>query len=377
MNVVVFASDAKGLSSLNSLIIELGKNSNIKYYALVCPSTELKDPKIDRGSYKEFTNVKESENVWCEHLNTHLPFIPDWLIINREKWPPEAFVMQEFKQKWNSKVGVVEPNGQLLNSIESILETHSRNRFVPFIDVFFDHSVHISYQRNLVGFKGKSIVVGNHKYDINLTPNTQSIDFCKQFYKIDPNKKQVLLFSLQNTNRNAIYNEYEKYIKENPNYQYFIKPYPGEPFSDKFKKDYFPEFKIKGVTPILEESHIWPMFNICDIHVGCIMSILHASLLLKKEIVDLSKKIDLPNKYIDVNRIMNSTNIGIEDSKELWMRSFGKSEEELMELFPDKLLEYVKRMNNKVWNHRGYLLSLFDDFNDGKAAERIVKHLIQ
>ena len=70
MNVVVFASDAKGLSSLNSLIIELGKNSNIKYYALVCPSTELKDPKIDAEKIHLFDEIGVINGLYATRIGT-------------------------------------------------------------------------------------------------------------------------------------------------------------------------------------------------------------------------------------------------------------------------------------------------------------------
>ena len=109
------------------------------------------------------------------------------------------------------------------------------------------------------------------------------------------------------------FQEFEKYIDEHPDYQYFIKPYPGEPFG-KFKNEYFPNFRIKNVTPILEENHIWPMLNICDIHIGIIMSIIHTSLLLKKEFIDLSKTIGLDKKYLSIDRVMNSKNKGVEDN---------------------------------------------------------------
>ena len=118
------------------------------------------------------------------------------------------------------------------------------------------------------------------------------------------------------------------------------------------------------------------MLNICDIHIGCIMSILHPSLILGKQVIDLSKQIDLPSKYLDIERIIKSKNIGIEDSKDLWMRSFGFTEEkQLLDLLPKHLLRKIEKENEKVWKDENSLLHLFDSFNDGKASQRIINYI--
>ena len=372
MKIGIFASDAKGLSILNSLINELHEN-NIDYFAMVCQNTQLAKTLED---FSHLTNVETSEEIWSDTLRINIPFKPDWLVVQRERWDPETGIIQEFKNKFNSKIALVEQNAQMLNSVETILETYSRNRFVPYIDVFFDHSKWISEQRKLVGFKGNSFVVGNPKYDINLDVSDLHIKTIKEYYGVDDNKKQVLLFSLINTARENLFNEFEKYIEDNPDYQYFIKPYPGEPFGKQFGNEYFPNFRIKNVTPILDENHIWPMFSICDIHMGCLSSIFHASLLLKKEIIDFSKEIGMSEKYLDVDRIMKSTNKGVEDSKGLWMNSFGFTEDsQLLELLPKDLLKKIEENNNNVWNCQENVVSLFDDYNDGKASTRIIKYL--
>ena len=108
------------------------------------------------------------------------------------------------------------------------------------------------------------------------------------------------------------------------------------------------------------------------------MSILHPSLILGKQIIDLSKQIDLPNKYLDINRITKSKNVGIEDSKDLWMRSFGfTDEDQLLDLIPKALLKKVEIGNKKVWDHNENLLHLFDDFNDNKSSKRIIEYILK
>ena len=375
MNLVIFASDNKGLSSLNNIINE-ASSQNLNLFAMVCHDTQLKYPVQNKDRYEVLTNCENINPTFSQTLGVTLPFKPDWLLIQRERWEPESSIILEFKKNFNSRIGLIEPNAQILNNVETILETYSKNRYTEYIDVFFDHSEHTKNQRKVSGFNGNSVVVGNPKYDINLKIEDSIINSIKSYYKVDPNKKQVLLFSLQNTNREAIYKEYENYVKTNPQHQYFIKPYPGEPFSEKFYNDYFPKFKINNVTPILDESHIWSMLNICDIHIGCIMSILHPSLILGKQVIDLSKQIGLPSKYLDIERIIKSKNIGIEDSKDLWMRSFGFTEEkQLLDLLPKHLLRKIEKENKKVWEGENSLLYLFDSFNDSKASQRILNYI--
>lgn len=389
MNVVVFASDAKGLSSLNSTINELS-NRGHNLFAIICQDTQLKHPKVHKDRYQYLTNVEGDEQVYSNSLGINLPFKPDWLIVNRERWNPETEIIAEFKQRFGAKVGLVEPNAAMINGVEGFLENHSKNRFVPFIDVFFDHSQFISDQRELLGFEGNSVVVGNPKYDSNLKVSDEDLTALKEYYNVDETKKSVLFFSLVNSSRDELFNQISKFVKDNPDYQYFIKPYPGEPFEPQFRHQYNPKFFIDGVTPILEEPHVWGMFNICDIHIGAFSSIFHPSFLLGKKVVDLSREIGMRDRFLDTQRILDSKSVGIEDKSELWMRSFNlKSKEELADLISSDTISRVSKNNDEVWNivnnfvylnnNRDYkdILSYFDDFNDMKASSRIVNYMEQ
>ena len=389
MNIVVFASDAKGLSSLNSIITELSERDH-NIFAFITQDTQIRFPKIHKSSYKVLSNVESKETVYSKSLDTNLPFKPDWLIINRERWNPETEIIIEFKEKFGSKIGLVEPNAAMINAVEGFLETKSKNRFVKYIDVFFDHSEFISNQRNLLGFSGNSVVVGNPKYDINLEPNESVLTSLRKKYRVDPNKKQVLLFSLMNSSREYLFKEFEKYIEQNKGYQYFFKPYPGEPFEPQFHRQYFPEFFIEGVTPILSEPDIWGMFNLCDIHIGSFSSIFHSSYLLGKEVIDFSKEIGMRERFLDPSPILNSEGKGLEDKSELWMRVFNlKSIEELKNLLSEDVIKNISKDNNKVWNivdslpsldtedRYDEILNLFDSFNDKKSNKRIVDYLEQ
>lgn len=387
MNVVVFASDAKGLSSLNSTINEISERG-INLFAMICQDTQLRFPIQQRDRYHILTNCNGSNPIYSESLGVNLPFKPDWLIINRERWSPETEIIIEFKQKFGSKIALIEPNAAMINGVEGFLESHSKNRFVPYIDVFFDHSEFISNQRTIMGFKGNSVVVGNPKYDINLNVSGEVIGNLKNLYGVDESKTQVLLFSLVNSSRGELLKHFQTFVKDNPQYQFFIKPYPGEPFEPQFRNQYHPQFFIDGVTPILDETHIWGMFNICDIHMGAFSSIFHASFLLGKKVVDLSREIGMRDRVLSTKGILNSKGVGLEDKADLWMRTFNFGDmTELKEFISDEVISNISKNNDEVWNivnnfvylndTRDYkdILSYFDDFNDMNASSRIVNYI--
>lgn len=387
MNVVVFASDAKGLSSLNSTLNEL-YNRNHNVFAIITQDTQLRHPKAHADRFQFLTNVESDEKVYSTSLGINLPFKPDWLIVNRERWNPETEIIVEFKTKFGAKVGLIEPNAAMINGVEGFMENHSKNRFVPFIDVFFDHSTFISEQRKVMGFEGKSVVVGNPKYDTNLNVSADTITNLKKLYGVDDTKTQVLLFSLVNSSRGELLKYFEDFVKDNPQYQFFIKPYPGEPFEPQFRVQYHPQFFIEGVTPILDETHIWGMFNICDIHMGAFSSIFHPSFLLNKKVVDLSREIGMRDRALDTTRILNSEGVGVEDNADLWMRTFNfKNVSELQDFISDDVINNISKNNDEVWNivnnfvylnnNRDYneILSYFDDFNDMNACSRIVNYM--
>ena len=78
MNLVIFTSDAKGISSLNSVINEATKG-DINLFLMVCHDTQLKFPIQHRDRYEVLTNCKNSNPTISQTLGVTLPFKPDWL----------------------------------------------------------------------------------------------------------------------------------------------------------------------------------------------------------------------------------------------------------------------------------------------------------
>lgn len=379
-NIVVFAADAKHLSYLNSIINEAVKRE-LNIFALICQDTQLKYPLYHKDRFQILTNCEPTNPTFSETLGVTLPFNPDWLIVSRERWSPESDIIHEFKLKFKSKIGLVEPNSAMVSSVNQFLESHSKNRFKDVIDVFFDHSEFINKQRKLLGFEGNTVVVGNPKHDINLNINEEYIKSLKEFYKIDPNKKQVLFFTLQNKYRYPLFEELKKFKSKHPEYQYFVKPYPGEPFDPLFNKEYFPKFFIEGVTPILEESHIWSMYHICDIHMGAISSVMYSSFFLDKEIYEFSEEIGA-RKGLDSNFDIINGSSGHEDKLEIWLNTFNIDLDGFKQLTSPESMKPMLKNNNKIWKnlndsvyYRKDILKMYDEFNDKQASKRIIDYI--
>ncbi len=377
MNIVIFASDSKGLSSLNSIMQE-ADNAGINLWAMINQDTQLKYPLHHPDRYQILTNCKNINPYYSKTLGVELPFKPDWLIVNRERWEPETSIILEFKQEFDCKIGLIEPNSYILNNIETKLENYSKNRYINLISTYFVHSTHSKQQQSISGFEGNMVVVGNPKYDLNLNPDSETINKLKKYYKIDESKEQVLLFSLINRHRKDINKIFKKTIESNPDKQYFYKPYPGEPFDPMFKTNYYPNFFLKNCIPILEESHIWGMFNICDTHIGCISSITHATLILGKKYIDVSKELGIDKKYLEVNFSDDPSTSDI-DAK-MWIRSFNfSSTQQLKNLLPNTYINDIKNSNQKVWDNldsHKKILTLFDDYNDKQAGKRIINYIL-
>ena len=386
LNILIFASDAKALSSLNSIIQEASSQGN-RVFAMISQHSQLSLPIQDKQNFKILCNVDRSKHLYSNSLGEWLPFTPDWVVVNRERWLPENDIIREFKYDFGCKVALVEPNSQMLTHPENILDALSRNKFQDMIDVNFDHSTWIKKVRESTGIQANLQVVGNPKYDINTTVDDSTLNDLKKIYQIDPNKKTVLLFSIISSARENIKEVYKDMIMKHPDYQFFYKPYPGEPFGSKFEKDYHPHFFLPNCVPILQENHIWGMFQLCDMHVGILGSINHATLLYDKEYIDLSKELGVRERYLDISPIFTE-GVGIEQDKSMWKRALNlKNDSELRDIFTKDKMKLGKSHNEVVWakldsyiddssdKNKQDLLKLFDDYNDGKASKRIVNYL--
>ena len=376
MNVCVIATDAKGLSSLNSVIKELSKQGH-RLFAMVTQETQLQHPVSNKQNFQILCNVPRTNKWFSNTLQEQIPFEVDWLIVNRERWSPENAIIEEFRGR-GAKVALVEPNAWLLNNAESRLETYSRNRWADKIDIFFMGSQHGIEQQKAAGFVGHMRAVGNPKYDLNIEVPLEQLEQLREVYEVSNDKENVLLFSTVAGHREKLNQIFKKYVGDRSR-KFFFKPYPGEPFDGKFAKDYKPHFFLPYTLPILDEKHVWGMFELCDTHVGVIGSIAHATLLKGKKFIDHSLELGIPEKFLDFSGVFQEGGPGLENNRAMWMRSFGfNNVSQLKALLPDEYKERIEKTNKKVWDNLQnpeVLLTLFDDYNDGNAAKRIVNEL--
>ena len=401
MNVILFVSDSHYYKYLKPIHLKL-INENHNSFFLYTESNITKIPTHDMNDFNYDFNSEFNFNtgIYSDSLSLDIPYIPDYLILVRDRWQPEQSIIKEFKEKFGCKIALVEINSQYYNVIESRLEMISRTKYPQnMIDIIFDHSDFILNTRKQLMDWDKwdsSIVVGNPCYD----DFSEGIDDAiYQKYDIDSNKKQILFFGLINMDRKIALELLKNLIEKcGDEYQIFYKPYPGEPYSDAWKSEYNPKFFIDGVQVIYDHLDIFQMYNVCDIHIGAISSVMYPSLLLGKKVVNINNFCKYLNTGNDISRYENETKDGIEDSADFWMGVHKLNTlEDFRNLVDLERIEEFKGHNNNVQKIiREYtydydydlkfledetpkdyteLLKIFDEFNDKNASSRIVKIL--
>lgn len=398
MNIVIFASDSKGVASVINVVREL-KNTTHNYFFLYSQETQLQYPTINLSTFNYDSNIDENEwvGIFSESLNVSLPFKPDILLIQRDCWQPEQSIISEFKNKWNCKITMVEVNTHLNNNPETILEMYSRTKYPQNqIDAYFEQSEFTKQERNKSGFNiSKSVVTGNPKFDSLLETET---NYCYEKYNINKNKTQILFYSLINTSRNEMFKCLENLLNkiDHSKYEIFFKPYPGEPYHEKFKSQFFP-FIYDNVKVIYDDVDIYPLSIICNIHIGAISSVMHFPLLLGKKTININNFCTYLDNSSLLEKYLKETSTGVEDSAQFWMRVHNlKTYEEFLKLInPDRVLSYKKDVDNFIsivkqctidydselkcleqnMPDTKDLLRLFDEFNDFNASKRIIKEI--
>ena len=413
MKIIIFASDKKYFNYLSNIRKELIKNNHTVFF-LYTESNTTRYPthNINEFNYDCNVDVDFRKGIISNSLGINIPFIPDYLILARERWQPEQNIIKEFKETFNSKVALLEINTAMLRGYEVILEYHSRNQYPQnMIDLYFDHSDFSLQSRVDFTFKNsdKSIIVGNPKYDniINYKPTKESLAYLNQKYNINPLKKYILWYSTQTVGRdnclNALKDFSEKYSSE---YNIFYKPFPNEPYEPRYSSHFTRienkiEMTIPNIKLIDEDTDLFYLSHMCDLHVGTISSVMYFSLILNKKVVNLN---NLTNNEIKATKIdtlfENNEDIASGETGracDFWVRVMNlKSTDELIELIGVDRLEKFKEDNKEIrqiisrntidWDNNfnflnseppnnTELLKLFDNFNDFKASKRIVKHL--
>ena len=399
MGTLIYAGDYKYYTCLLPTVKEL-KKRKIPYYFIFNLDTQVKY--LSMPQHREFFNVNTniSENsttkIHMETLGLDLPFIPNNLIVARERWQPEQGIIQEVKEKWDTTVYCVEVSSHLINNIECRLEMLSRTRYPQNkVDYYLEHSSFASNRRTDCldeNFKKKSVVVGNCRFG---NPDEIDTEECIKKYNIDPKKKQILFWGVINTTRDIAFKAL-KHLKETvgDEYQIFYKCYPGEPTNERFVHQFHP-FMYEDIQVIYDDQDTFPISKICDTHIGAASSIFNFAFMFDKKIVNLDSICKAPDHMNNIERYTKETNVGVEDSAKFWMGVWGLNTiEELKNLIEldrvDKfketnkiVMDLVKRYTldfdwdlkflTKLKKENSELLKIFDDYNlDGQTQVRIV-----
>tara|TARA_B100000073_G_C23731879_1_gene571076 strand:- start:1613 stop:2851 length:1239 start_codon:yes stop_codon:yes gene_type:complete len=408
VKVFVFASCQKTFNYLRNVHDAL-KSSGHQSFFFHTLNNDTTGPPYGYDAWVHDGYVPEEGAPVSESLGIHLPFIPDYLIVARDRWNPELTVIQEFKAKWNTKVGLVEINTNLYTAIEIQMEMLSRKKQGnEFIDINFDHSEHsLNMKKKHIEWDGwdKSVIVGNPYWD--KFEESKLRDVAVEAYKVDKNKTQILIFSECNVTRPEFLQNIQ-YFARNLNrdkYQLYFKPYPAEPwhhlFQHQYKKnedgsiDFFLKDLFDGI--IYQQIDLIPMMNLCEYHIANISSVNYGSVLMGKQLVSMDNVTNFLNKCTDLD-IFKSNLEGVGESwkSNFWMRVHElKDEKEFENMVTDNLEDY-KNINNKfkkdLFEYAHHfdvfgnflnknkkesksLLKYYDDFGDGNSAKRIVENL--
>jgi len=374
--ILIFASDNRGYNEIRNVVNELSQ-CECDYLFIYPINGELTfESNIDYSKYPNF----ESKSIGFT-----LPFKPDILLITREAWHPETSLIIEFKQA-GTIICNLENSSWLYNNIKTRLEILSRMKFpTNMIDMFFDHSQWTYETKTKAGWiKNKSQIVGIPKFDNLKNISTKDIE---QKYNIT--KPVIVLYGSMEDNIRPniikISKEIESIYKDT--HHLFYKPHPKE-FTD-----YSSEFKDKClvVSPsfrvIDDEGEMYAFAKLGNIHIGIITSVMYYPLYFNKSIFYISDNSGVlsdmefnnfkGNEYNFWAPLMNINS---------WDEFVDKIGEHRIEEFKERYNFFIENFKNILRSYKGdlslynydntSLLKYYDDFNDGEASKRIVKHLL-
>lgn len=397
MNVVIYAGDNKYFKTLLPIVREL-KQRSINFFFMFNDETELKFPLYHPSSFYYDTNVTtlNPPGVDCLSLGVKLPFIPDYLILARERWQPEQTIIHEFKTKFNSIIACVEVSTHIVNNIENRLEMLSRAQYPQnLVDYFFEHSEYAKQRRIDCldsTYAQKSIVVGNPRFS-GIKPGNKDL---YKLYELSPGKKKILFWGVINTTRPQALKALENLVdKFGQDYDIFYKPYPGEPYNPRFIKEFTPSFYLKDVRVIYSEDDIFDIASLCDLHIGAISSTFNFGFYFNKPVIYLDSVTSPEIHMNNIDTFLQEKRNGVEDSALFWMNIwklsnqqefidlvnlgkvelFKKTNEHLLSIVRSSLLPYDWECSflHKEPPDSSILRKAFDSYGmDEKAPERIV-----
>jgi len=367
---LIVATDNRSYLDLKNVVLEL-KTRNLPYFFLYCNSSIRLAPHTNIQNFSYDTNVEFTENTYpSQTLGFHLPFKPTVLLITNENWEPEKTILWEFKQ-WGCFIGCIENSSWIHNNIKDKLEIASRKSFpTNCIDVFFDHSKWgLETKKKANWWAQKSIIVGNPKHDNFIFPSLS-------------NEKVMIIYgSMEIEHHNKILSIYHKLITQFPEYKIYYKPHPTE------LKDFSKDFS--DINTIRTHDDFLLILNKSQYNIGIFSTVMFHALQLGKTIVILKHQDVGIDEELDIESF-NSYKF------DFWKKILGFKEfKEFKEFVGDDFILSSKKRNVELENTLSKYLAFydsnctfmgqqsdnkkiikyFDEFNDGKASQRIIDYI--
>jgi len=382
-NILMFASCERSFNEQKNVYNSLSKK-NCKVIFIYTNEIETQYPtnnSIENFSMSCNFETEESDfKYYSQSLGTHLPFIPDVVVISREAWSPETSIIDEFKHA-GSIITCIENSTWIPNTLKCRLEILSRFRYpTNAIDVFFEHSKWSLDTKKLSGWvDNKSIIVGIPKFDNVIHPESSDEKYIIVYGNMDKLIRPKIL---------KIMDEIKSNSELSQKYVLCYKPHPKEfeVFKDDFSSDIFASINVIKSQQELEK---YLQESVCNI--GIITSVIMYPLIYGKKFLYIDEEdsnilhnFDFEqyrgHEYEFWKRIINVDSFEMFKSKigESRVQSFIERYNHMMGDIKNNLKTYHidSILNNNSMKNYTHIQKYFDEFCDGNASERISNHIL-
>lgn len=380
-NILLFASCDRSFNEQNNVFLSLSKKDcNVLFLYTKQKTTQFPtETTIQDFEISHNFDLKEEDFKYkFSSLGTLLPFIPDILIVSRESWMPETRIIDELK-RYGSIVCCIENSSWLYNNIKTRLEILSRFRYpTNSIDVFFEQSEWSMETKKLAGWvSNKSVITGIPKFD------------SKQFSETNKRKYIMVYGSMEKNIHPKIMSILSELVSSDFSKKYTIcyKPHPKE-FED-FSRELQSELFSK-VLLIQKEEELFDYVKDSVCNIGIFSSVMMYPLLSNRKILYIDGETSGVNDDLDFEKfrgheyefwkgIINVNSFQDFKSKigEDRVDKFKIRYKSLVDFFKSKTNEYnINLVDNEEEIDYIDMRKYFDEFNDGKASDRITDYVL-
>lgn len=380
-NILLFASCERSFNEQNAVFTSLSaKDCNVLFFYTKEKTTQFptEDTVQNFEILHNFDLKSEDFRYHFSSLGTLLPFIPDILIVSRESWMPETQIIDEFKHH-GSIICCIENSSWLYNNIKTRLEILSRFRYpTNSIDVFFEQSSWSLETKKLAGWiDNKSVITGIPKFDSHQTDQVNNNNYIIVYGSMEKNIHPKILSVLS------------EIVSSDLAQQYIIcyKPHPKEfeDFRDELRSSLFSK-----VVLIDKEQELinYVKDSVCNI--GIFSSVMMYPLLFNKRFLYIDSESSGVDDDFNFEKFKGGEYTFWKDiirvnSFEEFKHKIGEHRVEdfkdryntMINFFKTKTDRYnINLVDKQEKNDYIEMRKYFDDFNDGKASDRISDYVL-